>query len=301
MRTKNRPLLLQRAIFSVLNQTFTNWHLVIINDGGSEQEIKLATVPFEKQLQGKVTEIHFEESKGMAAASNAGIKASKSEYIALLDDDDTWHSSFLEKTTSFLDSNQQKPLIKGVVTYTNSVGEEVFGKNIHHKYTKKYPLQPKQISLSNLLLENQFTNLSFVYKKDALDAIGYYDENLLFFDDWDFNMRFAKSFEIGLIPEFLANYHFRIKVENANGSANALGLREDKALYMSRFRDYKLRQDLESGSIGIGMMMHLSYQQLKQIPERTSLLKALKHDMLWIKNKIKTAKENIFHKVRFYA
>lgn len=301
MRTKNRPLLLKRAISSVLQQTFTDWHLVVINDGGNQEEIKSILSQFTKSLQKKVTEIHLRESKGMAAASNAGIKATNSQYIALLDDDDTWDSTFLEQTTAFLDRKESSCLLKGVVTYTNSIAEDINSKNICYRYTKKYPLQPKQISLSNLLLENQFTNLSFVYKRDAIDSIGYYDESLLFFDDWDFNIRFAQSFEIGLLPLFLANYHFRIKVKNASGSENALGMREDKALYMSQFRDKKLRNDLKEGVVGIGMMMHLSYQQLKLIPERTSLLKALKHDILWVKNKIRALKENFFCKVGFHA
>lgn len=288
MRTKERPQLLKRAMQAVLKQTFTDWHLVIINDGGEPSSVTHIAESF--ALPQRLTVLHQTHSKGMAAASNCGIANSESEYIALLDDDDTWEPTFLQETVAVLDAKGPSSSTKGVVTYTNAVKETLCGDQIVHHSKKAYPLQPSHISFSNLLLENQFTNLSFLYRRQAFATIGMYDEELPFFDDWDFNLRFALRYEIALLPRFLANYHFRVNT-NALGasSENSLGLKAERELYLARFRDRQLRLDVETGRLGIGTMMHLSYQHLKAIPAKQSLLRALKHDFSWAWNKL-TAK-----------
>lgn len=291
MRTKNRPLFLKRAIDSALKQTFSHWHLAIVNDGGNQSEVEAITSLFKNDLKGRLTLCHHPKSKGMAAASNTALQATQSEYIALLDDDDTWEPSFLELSLQFLTGKGSS--IGGVASYTNAILERISQNNIFIKSKVPYPLQPKLITLTNLLLANQFTNLSFVYRRKIGNAIGNYDENLLLFDDWDFNLRFAKEAQIGVLPQFLANYHFRTDTSlEKKESNNSLGLRQDKEHDLAYFRDYQLKKDLKNGSIGIGSMMHFSYLQLQELPKKLSLCRALKHDVLWLsakcKEKIKT-------------
>jgi len=292
MRTKNRPLLLKRAIGSVLQQNLHDWHLAIVNDGGDIAAVEQSVKPFLAALEGRLTVCHHAQSKGVAAASNTAIHHTKSRYIAHLDDDDTWEPSFLENTLAFLDQQPESSRVQGVATYANAITEMIAGECIATKSKSAYALQPKQICLSHLLLENQFTNLSFVYRRSILDLIGLYDEELYLFEDWDFNLRFAKEAEIGLLPWHLVNYHFRLPTSAAgsgshSGSDNTLGLKSNRNESVALFRDYQLRKDLKNGSVGIGTLMHLSHQHLKQIPERVSLLRAIKHDCLWIAKKLR--------------
>src|SRR5919112_1932342 len=95
MRTRNRSLLLDRAIRDVLAQSFTDWLLVLVNDGGRTGEVDPVVEKYSSELGDRVLVIHHEVGRGMEAASNAGIKASGSEYIAVHDDDDKWHPDFL--------------------------------------------------------------------------------------------------------------------------------------------------------------------------------------------------------------
>ena len=96
-RTKDRPLLLPRARRSVSNQTLRDFVWVIVNDGGEpkhvDHEAELA------RADGVSTEVvHISSSRGMEAASNAGVEKTSSKYVTIHDDDETWEAEFLQRT-----------------------------------------------------------------------------------------------------------------------------------------------------------------------------------------------------------
>src|SRR3954471_22560691 len=101
MRTRDRPVLLARALADVCAQTFGDWHLVVVDDGGDAAEVDQVV----KQcpgVTGRVTVLHNAISRGMEAASNQGVGAVDAEFVAVHDDDDTWHPAFLERTVARL-------------------------------------------------------------------------------------------------------------------------------------------------------------------------------------------------------
>jgi glycosyltransferase involved in cell wall biosynthesis len=77
-RTKNRPILLPRAIESVLSQSFKDWIHVIVNDGGDPAELEAVIEPHLPAYKGRLSIMHHAVSLGMEAASNAGIHSSQS-------------------------------------------------------------------------------------------------------------------------------------------------------------------------------------------------------------------------------
>ena len=86
--TYNRAHLVDRAIQSVLNQTYKDFELIIVDDGSTDN-----TEDIIKEFQKKderIKYIRHEENRGGSAARNTGIKAAKGEYIAFLDSDDEW-------------------------------------------------------------------------------------------------------------------------------------------------------------------------------------------------------------------
>ena len=102
-RTKDRIPLLKRALESISDQTFRDFIWVVVNDGGERAGVD--DIVAEARRRGIETRLlHHEKSLGMEAASNAGIRACDSEYIAIHDDDDSWKSAFLERTVDFLDN-----------------------------------------------------------------------------------------------------------------------------------------------------------------------------------------------------
>src|SRR5690606_31325740 len=97
-RTKNRPILLRRALQSVVNQTLEDWQLVVVNDGGEKGPVDALFKEFSAAFKGRAQVIHNPQSQGMEAASNIGLDALKTEYAMVHDDDDSLHTEFFAET-----------------------------------------------------------------------------------------------------------------------------------------------------------------------------------------------------------
>lgn len=255
-RTKDRPKLLERAIRSVHGQTFTDFVHVIINDGGDRGVVERLTAPYGE----RIVVIHNEASNGMEAASNKAIKSVDSRYVAIHDDDDTWHAEFLERTVRHLEETS----VMGVVVRTDKVTEELQadGSAMHIK-TEQWLPDVRAINLYRQCIDNQMTPITFIYRRSAFDEIGYYDESLPVCGDWDFGIRFLQKWDVDFLdPGFaLASYHHRKFKPGAEGNTSYAG--NDKARYYTNFLMNKyLRQELAEGKLGVGYIMSkLRYDQ----------------------------------------
>jgi len=248
-RTLNRPLLLERAARSIINQTFRDFVWVIVNDGEQKpDDAIISDFP-----QDKIFMIRNSQPVGMEAAANMGLKASKSEYVIIHDDDDSWHPEFLEKTTSYLDKLSPSNIQKGVITHNMVKTEIIEGNKI--KLISKQPFNTwlTEVSLYRMLAGNTFPPISFLYRRKVLEEIGYYDECLPVLGDWDFNIRFLMKYDIGLIPEVLAYTHQR-----AGFLTNTdVGRNESHKYYDNLLRNRYLRKDIGNGTIGVGYYMNV--------------------------------------------
>ncbi|MGC9450634.1 MAG: glycosyltransferase [Oceanipulchritudo sp.] len=208
-RTKDRPLFLRRAMRSVLEQTFTDWIHVIVNDGGEPREVDLLVAVQAEAYAGRVKVVHHAHSQGMQNASNAGIAASKSTYLVIHDDDDSWYPDFLEKTVAFLEEQGSNSLVKGVATQSTQVIEEVSlkGEIIEKQRRPYYPFE--YVNLGDLCNRNLFPPIAFLYRREVHEKIGLFRQDFDVLGDHDFNLRFVRHFEIGVIPTFHAYYHWR--------------------------------------------------------------------------------------------
>jgi glycosyltransferase involved in cell wall biosynthesis len=258
-RTKDRPILLRRALESVLGQTYRNFIWVVINDGGEPTGVDGIARQAEKAgIRVKV--IHNRQSAGMEAASNAAIHSVDSRYIVIHDDDDTWQPEFLERTTAFLENN---PAYAGVVTHAMRVDEIMTPESIIVKGKQPFDSRMKNVYLIDVLEVNRLLTISFLYKREAFDAVGDYDATLPVLGDWEFNVRFLQKFDIGVIPEPLANYHHRVqntRQHDVYGNTVIAGA-DRHAQYDALIRNRLLRQDIEAGRFGIGVMMSMARRQ----------------------------------------
>lgn len=218
MRTKNRPVLLRRALQSVLHQTYTNYLLVIVNDGGRYDLVanELAKVPFDLT---RVQIVSNQQSVGMEAASNLGVRSAPSDYVVVHDDDDSWHPQFLQKMVGFLESAAGRKY-GGAVARCEQVIERVRGDVITILSREPYKNHFRQVYLLEMARQNFFAPISFLYRRSLYDQIGGYDESLPVLGDWDFNLRFLLEADIGVVDEVLSYYYQR---EAASGSyANSI-------------------------------------------------------------------------------
>jgi glycosyltransferase involved in cell wall biosynthesis len=208
-RTQCRPLTLDRAIRSVLAQRFQDWELIVVSDAGNLPVINQVLGRYADALAGRCRLLHRDVSCGMEAASNFGVSHSRSRYVVLHDDDDSWHPDFLWATVGFLEASGTR--YHGVIAGTELIFEHIHEDRIQELRRCHMRLPPPELGTASLRQRNCFPPIAFVYDREAWRATGGYRESLRALGDWDFNVRFASHFKIGQIPDVLAYWHHRPK------------------------------------------------------------------------------------------
>lgn len=208
-RTRDRPLLLRRAMASVLAQTAGSWVHVIVNDGGDPGPVDSLVEEFGAAYAGRVRVLHNPRSTGMEAASNRGVRESESDYVAIHDDDDTWHPEFLETMVGVLDAREGS-VVRGAVCHSVLVEERIEGGGVEEVRRRSFNAGLAGISLPRLARDNLFPPISFVFDRAAAAAVGPFDESLPVLGDWEFNLRFCAEYEIEVVRRELAFWHHRL-------------------------------------------------------------------------------------------
>lgn len=189
--THNRIEDLKKAISSVEAQTYPKLELIVVNDNSTD-----GTESFLKQLKLEIplTVINNRISKGGNHARNLGIKSSKGSYLAFLDDDDQWKKQKIEKQLSKFDED---PSIGLVYCGSDTV--------IDNKISiEKLPKNDFKGDLSQKVFSNIFTQTSCIMiKKDVLINCGDFDENLSFWQEYEFIIRIAQFYNVDFINESL--------------------------------------------------------------------------------------------------
>jgi len=173
--THQRADLLQRALESVVVQSYKNLELIVVDDGSEDETAKVIR-QYEKKI--KLIYLRNEMALGACAARNKGISAANGEYIAGLDDDDEWHPQRI----SLLYKNYSPEY-----SFITSDVKIVRGSTAHIWKKKKV------INLNDLLYSNQVGNQVLV-KKSRILEVGGFDESLTAAQDYDLWLRLCKAF-----------------------------------------------------------------------------------------------------------
>jgi FMN phosphatase YigB (HAD superfamily) len=269
-RTRNRPLLLRRAMESVLQQSFSDWTHIVINDGGHLSVCEMAASEFRHRYEGRLVLINHDRSSGMQSASNSAIEGSASDYIVLHDDDDSWDKRFLTQTVEFLDS-EEGMAYGGVVTHTVQVNEIVTSDGWIETSRNDYNCNLRNISLFQLMGGNLFPPISFLYRRKVHESVGYFDQAHDVLGDWDFNLRMVQKFEIAVLPQKLALYHWRPKADtSAYANTVTAGLDRHHAI-LSKIQNDALRAETDFAGMSAGAVSNIS-KGLSALDERLSRL-----------------------------
>ncbi len=246
VRTKDRPRFLSRTLENIAQQTFTDYTVCVINDGGDEQATRavIEASPLGSNAQDS-SRVQLLTTAGgnMEAASNAGLAATTSEYVAIHDDDDLWAPEFLERTVAALEENGALMCTTRVVERyerENADGEfEVYEERIFHDGLPG-------IGLQFLFRTNRAVPIGILYRRSLHELVGFYDESLPVVGDWEFNMRAASVADILLVDEPLAYWSLRPDAEGAE--ANSVKRQADHARFDSLVRARAIREDLQAGA-----------------------------------------------------
>jgi glycosyltransferase involved in cell wall biosynthesis len=182
----NRANYLHRCIISLLNQSFKDWELIIIDDGSSDNSIDILK---EYDSSYENIKVFQQENMKLPLSRNKGIELSKGKYITFLDSDDEYVNDHLLKRVEYLERHPEVDLIHGGV---HIIGDEyVRDKNYPHKF----------IHLSECTIGATF----FGKRKVFLELNGF--KNLNYSEDSEFLERAEKRFKVAKVEFSTYKYH----------------------------------------------------------------------------------------------
>lgn len=260
MRTKNRPVLLARALSSVLAQRYQNWHLYLVNDAGE------SVIPLVNQYLGsfknRLSLITKHTSEGMEAASNTALREAlffninkrNYEFVCVHDDDDSWHPAFLEEMVAFLNKETKyvAAVSKHQLVYERVHNDLVFEESRTKGFT------PDLILLRDMLKCNQFPPICLLIRVHAASQIGMFNEQLPVLGDWDYNIRLMMEGDIGVVTKELAYYHHRRSAKDSYGNTVQAGV-DKHTLYTALYGNSMLRSLLQEHPGYAGLVHAMEY------------------------------------------
>jgi glycosyltransferase involved in cell wall biosynthesis len=193
--TYNRAQFIAEAIQSVLDQTFQDFELLIVDDGSTDNTREIVG-SFKDQ---RIKYIH-QENRGVSAARNNGILASSGEYIAFLDSDDLWLPQSLELKVRSLDSHPDAALVcSDLELFDNDTGARL-GSFWHGSISRFSLKRVSKQPLNQLLTIGCFIGpQATLIRRRVFSDVGYFDESLRSCGDWDMFVRILKRFLIDII------------------------------------------------------------------------------------------------------
>ena len=197
--TYNRPEMLAEALQSVVDQTFQDFEIVVVNDGGFEVEPVLA--PFKRHSE--IAYVRHDTNRGSAAARNTGLGIARGDYVAYLDDDDIFLHDHLETLITFLEASEYR------VAYADAFRAKQERVNKSYVVTIRDVPYSSDFDYDRILLRNFIPFLCVVHEKSCLKQAGYFDETLSTLEDWDFLIRLSRRFEMCHIRKVTCEFRWR--------------------------------------------------------------------------------------------
>jgi glycosyltransferase involved in cell wall biosynthesis len=208
--TYNRAHLIGRAIQSVLNQTYQDFELIIVDDGSSDNTEEVV----KNFDDDRIRFFQNEDNQGAALARNLGAKIARGIYLAFLDSDDLWYQDYLSRQVSTIELSLP------------DVGMVCCGiKQINQDFYKE--LKPSIIGFQfsdHLKRASGICTSAFVVRRSAFDEIGGFDNELKSFQDFEFLLRISSKYKVNYIDDILIEYRLQDDSISINMELKAQGL-----------------------------------------------------------------------------
>jgi glycosyltransferase involved in cell wall biosynthesis len=211
----NHQEYITEAIQSVLDQTFQDFEIVIVDDASTDGTVK----EIRKFNDSRIKLFCSEKNEGQFATVRKGIEISSGKYIAILNSDDAFFPEKLEKQVHFLDEN---PSFGAVFSYAQLIDDDGnFFFNRNHFYNNVFVQHNRsRYEWLNFFFfkGNCFIHPSILIRKECHNILGNYKEHFTQISDYEFWVRLCFKWEIYIIQENLTK--FRIRKNEANLSGN---------------------------------------------------------------------------------
>lgn len=218
----NQGLFIDETIQSVLEQTYENIEIIIVNDGSDDKITTTILANYHNDANKVVLPVAH---KGVSAARNHGIVNCNGEYVLPLDADDLIAPTFIQKAVNVLQSSPKIDLVYCRASY--------FG-------DREGEMELGAFDLKETLLRNQIFNTALLRKNKVISVNGYDESFLIGWEDWDFYLRYiTANSQVHKIDEIL--FYYRIKKESRNESLHGQKLKKVEQQLFKKHIDLYLK------------------------------------------------------------
>lgn len=179
---------LAQSLDSVLDQTFTDWELILVNDCSKDNSLEIMQQYAEKDSRIRI--INNDHNLKLPGALNRGFQEAKGKYLTWTSHDNRMGKTMLEEFVNYLDQNPDKGLVTSCyAAFSLKTGEQLY--EVHHPDPQLY------LPLYNCVC------YAFMYRREVLETVGGYDTTLFLVEDYDYWVRIWLKYPIGKIYKVL--------------------------------------------------------------------------------------------------
>jgi len=200
----NHIAFLPAALESVRAQTFRDYEIIAIDDGSTDGSREWL------QEQAGIKTIFNEKNLGTYGALNVALRAASGDYIAILNDDDLWAPTKLEKQLELFTKHPKVGLVHTDGSFIDGKGKTFEGEPLGFEFPKT---ETGDVLLS-LIYANKIIASAALVKAECFERLGGFNEAYFGSGDWEMWMRIAEAYQIGFVAEPLTFY----RVHGANAS-----------------------------------------------------------------------------------
>ena len=194
MAVKNGGQEVRQAVVSILNQTFTDFEFIIIDDGSTDETLAVL-----KEFQDTRIHIYSQENEGLARSLNRGLSLAVGTYIARQDHDDISLPTRLEKQVAYLKNHPDCGLL--------GAAAEIWGPDGPLNRRHEHPLDAATLTF-DLIFNNPFVHTSWMFPSKVISRVGYYtiDPEREPPEDYEYVSRISRQFSVANLAEALVIY-----------------------------------------------------------------------------------------------
>ena len=235
--TYNREDYISETIQSVLNQTYKDFEIIVIDDGSTDNT--------KKRLEPYLSKIKLIEQRNheRAVSRNKGVKNSSGEYIAFLDSDDLWAKDKLEKQVEVLDNKRDTILVYGQCLRVNEKSKKI---KTAKRQTKGY----SGFVFEKLLFRNFIISPTPLIRRQDFEKTSGFETKYIPYEDWEYWIRFSLLGKFHFLQDPLAYY--RIHPQQSVKLTNAKKIEEVTTLLLEdSFKLKEVKPEITKKSLGL--------------------------------------------------
>lgn len=233
IRTCNRPDVLKNAIDSVLEQTYSNIEIVIIEDGSNSAEEMLQREYANLRYQY----MHTKKKSGRTVAGNLGLKNAGGEYFNFLDDDDILLPNHVKTVLEALKREN------GLAAYAIAEEHQIVSGIYPYKVKRKFVRYNQPYSKLLLCYKNYIPIQSIMFHRSLYEMCGGFDEKLDYLEDWDMWVRYSAKCDFVFVPEVTSVYYTPYK--NRKKQKRDMEMRRARQEIIEKHKDYSINMNAE--------------------------------------------------------